>query len=70
MRCKYCGAVMKEDSVGHYCPTPNCDWQHGIPESEEPKNKRSTKAAEAKEVEPATDYADDSDNAEPPNRGN
>lgn len=24
----------------------------------------------AKEVEPATDYADDSDNAEPPNRGN
>lgn len=27
--CKYCGAKRKLDSVGHYCPTKNCDWEHG-----------------------------------------
>jgi hypothetical protein len=26
MKCKYCGAVMKKDSVGPYCPTRNCQW--------------------------------------------
>lgn len=29
MRCKYCGARRRRDQVGHYCPTANCDWQHG-----------------------------------------
>lgn len=28
--CKYCGAKLKKDYVGHYCPTHNCDWQHGV----------------------------------------
>lgn len=28
-RCKYCGAKRRRDIVGHYCPTNNCDWQHG-----------------------------------------
>lgn len=28
-RCKYCGARRRRDSVGHYCPTKNCDWEHG-----------------------------------------
>jgi len=27
--CKYCGAKRKRDSVGHYCPTKNCQWAQG-----------------------------------------
>lgn len=27
--CKYCGARRRADQCGHYCPTKNCDWQHG-----------------------------------------
>lgn len=30
VRCRYCGAVLKLDVVGHYCPTRNCQWQHGV----------------------------------------
>jgi hypothetical protein len=29
-RCKYCGAILKSDLVGKYCPTKNCQWQFGI----------------------------------------
>lgn len=29
--CTYCGAKLKRDSVGHLCPTENCQWQHGVP---------------------------------------
>lgn len=28
-RCNYCGARRRRDSVGRYCPTRNCRWQHG-----------------------------------------
>jgi hypothetical protein len=28
-RCNYCGARRRRDAVGHYCPTKNCQWQHG-----------------------------------------
>ena len=28
--CKYCGARLKRDPVGHYCPSKNCDWQFGV----------------------------------------
>jgi len=28
--CKYCGAKLKKDIVGHYCPTENCQWHHGV----------------------------------------
>lgn len=28
--CKYCGAKLKLDNVGHYCPTRNCQWEHGV----------------------------------------
>ena len=28
--CKYCGAKLKRDNVGHYCPTRNCQWQYGV----------------------------------------
>jgi hypothetical protein len=28
--CKYCGAKLRRDSIGHYCPTKNCQWQHGV----------------------------------------
>lgn len=31
--CKYCGANLSRDSVGEYCKTHNCQWQHGIPAS-------------------------------------
>lgn len=33
-RCKYCGAVLKKDSVGKYCPTKNCQWQHGVTDNQ------------------------------------
>src|SRR6185295_11022474 len=33
-RCKYCGAKLRRDVVGQYCPTKNCQWGHGIPERE------------------------------------
>ncbi len=28
-RCLYCGRPRSRDSVGHYCKTRNCQWQHG-----------------------------------------
>ena len=28
--CKYDGAKLRRDSVGHYCPTNNCMWRHGV----------------------------------------
>ena len=31
--CKYCGARLRRDTVGQYCPTKNCQWQHGVPAS-------------------------------------
>jgi len=37
MYCRFCGARLKRDTVGKYCPTRNCQWQHGIPEEEEGK---------------------------------
>ena len=27
--CRYCGAKLKRDATGHYCPTRNCQWQYG-----------------------------------------
>jgi hypothetical protein len=30
--CRFCGARLKQDSVGHYCPTKNCQYQHGVKE--------------------------------------
>ena len=32
--CKHCGAKLRLDPVGHYCPTHNRQWQfgaHGCP---------------------------------------
>jgi hypothetical protein len=29
VRCNYCGAKRRRDPVGHYCPTKNCQWEHG-----------------------------------------
>ncbi|MFW9873510.1 MAG: hypothetical protein ACFFG0_10435 [Candidatus Thorarchaeota archaeon] len=26
MYCKYCGARLKKDHIGKYCPTKNCQW--------------------------------------------
>ena len=28
--CRYCGAKLRRDHVGHYCPTKNCQWQFGV----------------------------------------
>lgn len=28
--CRYCGAKLRRDTVGHYCPTHSCQWQHGV----------------------------------------
>jgi hypothetical protein len=27
--CRYCGRKRSRDHVGHYCKTPNCQWQYG-----------------------------------------
>lgn len=32
--CKYCGATLKRDAVGRFCPTQNCQWHHGFDEEE------------------------------------
>lgn len=29
--CQKCGRHRSLDSVGHYCKTPNCQWQYGYP---------------------------------------
>lgn len=29
LHCRYCGRKRSRDPVGHYCKTPNCQWQHG-----------------------------------------
>ncbi len=26
--CRYCGARLKKDHVGKYCPTKNCQWSY------------------------------------------
>jgi hypothetical protein len=31
-RCKFCGAKLKRDPFGLYCPTKNCQWQYGVDE--------------------------------------
>lgn len=28
--CRYCGARLRRDPIGHYCSTQNCQWQHGV----------------------------------------
>ena len=30
VRCKYCGAKLRKDQAGHYCPTDNCQWRYGV----------------------------------------
>jgi hypothetical protein len=32
LTCRFCGARLKLDSVGHYCPTKNCQYQFGVKE--------------------------------------
>lgn len=34
-RCKYCGARLRRNSVGLYCPTKNCQWSQGVVEEGE-----------------------------------
>lgn len=29
-RCKYCGAKLHSDPVGHLCPTKGCQWEKGV----------------------------------------
>ena len=47
--CKYGGAKLRRDSCGQYCPTRNCQWQHGLPYAEDSKRTRPT-TGEGKEV--------------------
>ncbi len=35
--CLYCGAKLKKDTVGKYCPTKNCQQQFGLTDNEEYK---------------------------------
>ena len=39
-RCKYCGAKLRRDHVGQYCPTENCQWQHGLPKEDDSPRSR------------------------------
>lgn len=41
--CKYCGARLKRDPVGQYCPTENCQWRHGLPSDEDTPTKTKRK---------------------------
>ena len=38
--CRFCGAKLKKDTVGHYCPSKNCSWSLGVEGCpiEEPKD--------------------------------
>jgi hypothetical protein len=37
--CRYCGAKLRRDFVGQYCPTDNCQWRHGLPKEDDiPRN--------------------------------
>lgn len=49
--CRYCGAKLRTDPVGLYCPTDNCQWRYGLP-SDEPGALRPEKPtlAEARKV--------------------
>jgi hypothetical protein len=33
--CKYCGAKLRHDIVGQFCPTINCQWAQGLPAAED-----------------------------------
>lgn len=35
--CKYCGAKLRRDSIGQYCPQKNCQWHHGLPKDDDTK---------------------------------
>lgn len=39
--CRYCGARLKRDFIGQKCPTPNCQWQHGLSDEEDTPTKHS-----------------------------
>lgn len=28
--CKFCGAKLGKDYIGHFCQTANCQWQFGV----------------------------------------
>ena len=32
--CIYCGARLRRDAIGQFCPTDNCQWNQGLPEGE------------------------------------
>lgn len=36
--CKFCGARLKIDAVGLYCPTENCQWSLSGPGYDEEDN--------------------------------
>jgi hypothetical protein len=44
--CNFCGAKLRLDSIGHYCPTPNCQWQYGVEKCPIRKDKNLTVEAE------------------------
>ncbi len=40
IRCQHCGAILRRDADGHYCPTKNCQWSltgPGCPCDQPPK---------------------------------
>lgn len=39
--CKYDGARLRRDAVGHYCPTRNCQWEFGVPDCMQGRAERS-----------------------------
>lgn len=28
--CRYCGARLRRDWIGQFCPSENCQWHHGL----------------------------------------
>lgn len=37
--CKYCGARLRRDPVGQYCPTKSCQWHQGLPKEDDTPSK-------------------------------
>ena len=47
--CKYCGAELKRDPIGHYCPTKNCQFHQGVSTCPPPSKKEERECPSAPE---------------------
>lgn len=53
--CRFCGARLKKDGVGHYCPTRNCQNQYGVRECQIHLHRATPDPKQAGELRAPTD---------------